>query len=107
MLRYHTLNYLTEPIYIIDNKSDEEDINYVLSSFFEKLINRRRSDDTEFGLQAGGVIYPDRAGFKICERDYKNYWSKQADLGVNVTAYNHLFYDFLLLKLTNKICENA
>lgn len=69
MLRYHTLNYLTEPVYVIDDRCDEEDKHYKLSSFFNDLMTRRRDDEKEEGLQAGGVIYPDKAGFKISERD--------------------------------------
>ena len=69
MLRYHTLNYLTENIYTMNDSYSEEAINYELTSFFDKLMNRRRGTDIEDGLQAGGVIFDDRAGFKISERD--------------------------------------
>ncbi len=69
MLGLHALNYLSEKVYKINDGYDEEDIDYELSSFFNELMKRRRNDDIEEGLQAGGVIYPDRAGFKICERD--------------------------------------
>ena len=84
MINYHTLNYLTEDVYYMSENFDEEEIDYELSSFFEKLMTRRRNDDTEFGLQAGGVIYPDRAGFKICERDGK---ASHAQAQENVSQY--------------------
>ena len=69
MINLHTLNYLTETIYSMNVLNDEDDINYEINTFFGKLMRRRRNDDVEEGLQAGGVIYPDRAGFKISERD--------------------------------------
>ena len=84
MINYHSLDKLTEDIYYMNENFDEDDIRYELSSFFDKLINRRRNDDTEFGLQAGGVIYPDRAGFKICERDGK---ASHAQAQENVSQY--------------------
>ena len=69
MISYHTLNYLTETVYTMNDGYDMEDIRYELSTFFAKLMERRRDDPTEGGLQAGGVIYEDKAGFKISERD--------------------------------------
>ena len=69
MIGYHTLNRLTEKVYSVNIMKDDEDIDYELTSFFNELMRRRRNDDIEEGLQAGGVIYSDRAGFKICERD--------------------------------------
>ena len=67
MIGYHTLNYLTEDVYSMNDGQDKEDIKYEISSFFNELMRRRRDDDIEEGLQAGGVIYPDKAGFKISE----------------------------------------
>ena len=84
MINYHTLNYLTEDVYSMNDGYSEEDINYELSAFFDRLMGRRRNDDTELGLQAGGVIYPDRAGFKICERDGK---ASHAQAQENVAQY--------------------
>ena len=84
MLRYHTLNYLTEKIYTINDCLDEEDIHYELSTFFSKLMNRRREEQIDLGLQAGGVIYPDKAGFKIAERDGK---ASHAQTQENVSQY--------------------
>ncbi len=69
MIHYHTLNKLTEHVYQMTKFSDEDDIDYEITSFFRALMSRRRNDDIEEGLQAGGVIYPEKAGFKICERD--------------------------------------
>lgn len=84
MLRYHTLNYLTEDLYTMDDKDAEDDINYELSSFFMKLMNRRRGTNIDTGLQAGGVIFNDRAGFKISER---NGHASHAQTQENVSQY--------------------
>ena len=69
MINLHTLNRLTEDVISMNKFDDEEDLDYEINKFFNILMSRRRNDSVEEGLQAGGVIYPDRAGFKICERD--------------------------------------
>ena len=69
MINLHTLNKLDEEVITVNILDDEEDLDYEIKDFFNKLMKRRRNDSVEEGLQAGGVIYPDRAGFKICERD--------------------------------------
>ena len=84
MINLHTLNYLTETIYSMNVLNDEDDINYEINTFFGKLMRRRRNDDVEEGLQAGGVIYPDRAGFKISERDGR---ASHAQTQENVSQY--------------------
>ncbi len=84
MLGYHALNYLSENVYTIYEGYDEEDINYEITTFFNKLMKRRRNDDIEEGLQAGGVILPDRAGFKISERDG---YASHAQAQENVSQY--------------------
>ena len=65
----HSLNRLTEDVISMNIYDDEEDLDYEIKKFFNNIMSRRRNDFVEEGLQAGGVIYPDRAGFKICERD--------------------------------------
>lgn len=84
MIDLHTLNYLTENIYSMNDGYDEEDLDYEISKFFSKLMKRRRNDDVEEGLQAGGVIFPDRAGFKISERDGR---ASHAQCQENVRQY--------------------
>ncbi len=69
MLNYHILNYLSENIYSIYDDFNEEELDYEITAFFKELMSRRRNDDIEEGLQAGGVILPDKAGLKIAERD--------------------------------------
>ena len=84
MIDLHTLNYLTENIYSMNDGYDEEDLDYEISKFFSKLMKRRRNDDVEEGLQAGGVIFPDRAGFKISERDGR---ASHAQCQENISQY--------------------
>ena len=84
MLRYHTLNYLTEDLYTMNDSYKEEDLNYELSTFFMKLMNRRRGNNIEDGLQAGGVILDDRAGFKVSEKDGRG---SHAQAQENVSQY--------------------
>lgn len=80
----HELNSLSEKVYTVNDWSDEDDLDYEITTFFSKLMNRRRNDDIEEGLQAGGVILPDKAGFKICERDGKG---SHAQAQENVSQY--------------------
>lgn len=69
MLGLHSLNSLSEKVYTMYEFDSEEDIDYELSSFFDEIMARKRDDDIEGGLQAGGVIYPDKAAFKVSEKD--------------------------------------
>ena len=66
MRLYQTLNKLEEKIY--DIYSNDE-IERQIKTFLDEVISRKRFDPFEGGLQAGGVIYYDKAGFKICEND--------------------------------------
>lgn len=84
MIELHILNYLTESVYSMNDGFDENDLDYEINSFFKTLMKRRRNDDIEEGLQAGGVIYLDRAGFKISERDGK---ASHAQCQENVAQY--------------------
>ena len=66
MRPYQTLDKLEEKVYEIHNN---EEIDRQIKAFFDEVISRKRFDPFEEGLQAGGVIYYDKAGFKICEDD--------------------------------------
>ncbi len=78
------LKELTEEVYTMDDSQDKEDIKNEISSFFDELMERRRDDDIEEGLQAGGVIYSDKAGFKISEQDG---YGPHAQAQENVSQY--------------------
>ena len=69
MYKYQTLDKFEETVFVTDDSENEDNISSTLNSFFNELLTRRRTDDLEGGLQAGGVILPDKAGFKVAERD--------------------------------------
>ncbi len=66
MRPYQTLDKLEEKIYTIHSN---DEIERQIKTFLDEVISRKRFDPFEEGLQAGGVIYYDKAGFKICEND--------------------------------------
>ena len=69
MREYQTLDKLQEKIYLLDDNSNENDIDNQLEMFFQELLRRKRDDPFEDGLQAGGIIYPDKFAFKVNEND--------------------------------------
>lgn len=71
MFKYQTLDKLEETVYEVRDIDTEDNISFVLSSFMNELMERRKNDQLEGGMQASGVILPDKAGFKINEGDGK------------------------------------
>ena len=69
MKEYQTLDKLEEKVYEVNNSYSEYEIDYEVKKFFEELLSRKRDDPFEGGLQAGGIIFPDKAAFKISEDD--------------------------------------
>lgn len=62
-------NIQEETIYGFSQIESEEETNKKISNFFSELVERRRDDPLEGGLQAGVVIFPDKCAMKICEND--------------------------------------
>ena len=62
-------NIQEEKIYECSQMDGEEKIYEIISSFFAELIQRRRNDPFEGGLQACAVIFPNQCAMKICEND--------------------------------------
>ena len=60
-----------EKFYYVSLDMPNENINNILTSFFMELVERRKDDPFEGGLQASIVIMPDKATFKVCEDDGK------------------------------------
>ena len=58
-----------EKFYVCSEKASDEENEKSLLSFFTELVDRRRDDPYEGGLQACAVILPDRSAMKICEDD--------------------------------------
>ena len=58
-----------EAIYAFKEMESEEEINRKMYAFFSQLVERRRDDPIEGGLQAGIVIFPDKCAMKICENN--------------------------------------
>ena len=71
MFKYQTLDKLKEMVYEVRDTDTEDNISFVLSSFMNELMERRKYDRLEGGMQASGVILPNNAGFKINEGDGK------------------------------------
>ncbi len=64
----YTINQ-EEMIYVCNQIDNEENIDKNIKEFFTELINRRRNDPVEGGLQACAVVFPDKSAMKICEND--------------------------------------
>lgn len=69
MREYQTLNKLEEKIYEMSDSFSDDENNELMHNFFQEIMARRKEDDVEGGLQAGGVIYHDKAAFKVNEQD--------------------------------------
>ena len=69
MNKYQTLDHLEEKVFVLNSSESEDNNDYELNSFFNELLSRRRNDYLEGGLQACGVVFSEKAGFKIAERD--------------------------------------
>lgn len=61
-------NKLDEKIYVC-LKDNEEENEKNISAFFTELVNRKRYDALEGGLQACAVFFEDKGAMKICEND--------------------------------------
>ena len=58
-----------EKIYVFNQMDSEEDIDKNLMEFFKELVNRRRNDIHEGGLQACAIIMPEKSAMKVTEQD--------------------------------------
>lgn len=62
-------NSQEETIYVCNQTENEEEIDSKIIDFFSELVNRRRDDPLEGGLQACMVIFPEKSAMKVCEMD--------------------------------------
>ena len=62
-------NSQEETIYVCNQTENEEEIDSKIIKFFSELVDRRRDDPIEGGLQAGIVIFPEKSAMKVCEMD--------------------------------------
>lgn len=69
MRDYQTLDKLKETVHEMSYSYSDYEMNYEIEKFFEELLTRKRDDPYEGGLQAGGLIYPHKAAFKVNEND--------------------------------------
>ena len=71
MREHQTLDRLEEKVYVADHSLLDEVVDTEIKSFFEEILLRKRDEPFGEGLQACGVIYPDKVGLKIAEKDGK------------------------------------
>ena len=69
-----------------------EKLDSELSTFFSELVNWRRVDPFEGGLQAGAVIFPDKFAMKVCENDG---FASHLDSFINLTKYLNNDYRYI------------
>ena len=69
MESWQTLTELKEKVYEVTEQEAAEETYCKIGLFFDELINRRRDDPYEGGLQGSGVIQDHQAAFKINERN--------------------------------------
>ena len=69
MKEYQTVDKLEEKVYSVCDDFNEDEIINEINAFIKELISRKRDDPFEGGLQAGGVILPNQAAFKISEEN--------------------------------------
>ena len=62
-------DFQDETIYTCNQIESDEQIDKEMASFFSILVNRRRNDPIEGGLQACAVIFPEKSAMKVCEMD--------------------------------------
>lgn len=63
------INKLEEKIYMLKDYNDNEQIIEQLQEFFQELIERKRNDPIEGGLQATLIICKDKMAAKVNEKD--------------------------------------
>ena len=82
--KYYTRE-LTEKIYVGTENNTDEDNYKELLSFFKELVERKRNDPIEGGLQAAIVILSDSYGAKINEND-----GSGTHIASNINIVKHL-----------------
>lgn len=63
------IDFQEETIYTCNQIESDDEIDKKIANFFSILVNRRRNDPIEGGLQACTVIFPEKSAMKVCEMD--------------------------------------